>query len=482
MNGPNDKNSREAFLDIRRSKGGVFGWLPNPFRKHAKTVNLKPPFYKRYPLVALAVVLLVVSLTFAARKMFTRAEVADFYPSACLGSWADIQNAQGEPEMLRATSSSAFNENNSAVLSSGEGQIFCGSFVPPDYPVQGDIVNVGLTFVWQVGEPTPTSAFPQTTAMSDERQATSTEINLATTTAPTSPVASSTEEQSGPPAATSTSSFLRDFKNFAFGIAFAQNESGPVVVNETTAPPAYSDTRQATSDVGQAVRPSDSAEATADKSPGATAGEASSSQEVIIGPPIQATLTPITGSTSDTRQATGDMGQATGTIEDSGTAPIIAPALAPPTPDNNFLKISYSVNGHEWIEIGKVNPENWQNFTITMPLRSWQDIKNFQVQIERIPTSLNPAPKVYLDGMFMEVHYEIPPALAGIIGGGGGASEIGENSNSIAVPAGTPVIVLPPSQKPTPVNPEQNTFRADEAPQFNFDLNSLSVPSSTPNP
>ena len=69
-------------------------------------------------------------------------------------------------------------------------------------------------------------------------------------------------------------------------------------------------------------------------------------------------------------------------------------------PDNNFLDVS------------QVNINNWQQFTVTLPISDWQDLENLQVRIEGIPTTQDPIPPVYLDGMFMEVHYDSQPLLS----------------------------------------------------------------------
>jgi hypothetical protein len=79
--------------------------------------------------------------------------------------------------------------------------------------------------------------------------------------------------------------------------------------------------------------------------------------------------------------------------------------VPPPVPDNNFLNVSYSTDGQTWISIGKVNMSNWQQFTVTLPLSDWTDLQNLQVRVDGIPTTQDPIPPIYLDGMFVEVHY-----------------------------------------------------------------------------
>jgi hypothetical protein len=59
------------------------------------------------------------------------------------------------------------------------------------------------------------------------------------------------------------------------------------------------------------------------------------------------------------------------------------------------------------VDFAKVNSANWPNFTVAVPVTTWDDLQNLQVRVEEIPTTQDPVPTVYLDGMFAEVHYEI---------------------------------------------------------------------------
>lgn len=75
-------------------------------------------------------------------------------------------------------------------------------------------------------------------------------------------------------------------------------------------------------------------------------------------------------------------------------------------PDDNFLIISYSINSSDWIQVGKVNKDNWRQLTLSLPISSWKDLERLQLRIQGVTTTLDPIPPVFLDGMFMEVHYE----------------------------------------------------------------------------
>ncbi|MBU6500827.1 MAG: hypothetical protein KGJ89_01765 [Patescibacteria group bacterium] len=537
MEASNEKRNARRFSDVHHSrKKGWRAWF-NFLGKHGKTVNLKPPFYKRYPVVAGFIVVLAVVSVFGAKRLFTRAEVADFYPSNCLGSWQGPQNAQGKPEMLAPISTSTiFGEDNSAVFNSGTGQIFCGGFLPGNYASSSDIKSVGLTFVWQVGEPSATSTFPQGALITTSTISTSTSASADTATgtdqvtqvvgqgaaleqgsstdvqqtAPADSSATTPADSGGaippqqinpepvPPTnssdTTSTTSFLYNLRGLLFNVAFAQSDStsSPQVTSDTI--PVANDTTTTVSkpqNISTPASPSPSNETTTvseqvtqkagqqtqstkqgtQNIEQATTTGAEPSTTIIIGPTITASLTPLTTSTD--ASGTYVIMNATDTLA-TGTEPVVPP----PAPDENFLKISYSTDGQTWTEIAKVNDNNWQNFTVTLPINNWEILKKLQIQVEGIPTTLNPTPKVYLDGMFAEVHYELSPEFAAALSGD--QSLDGQNSSSSVTTTtigGVTVIVLPPSQKPVSDNPkQQDTFRADQTPQFNFDLNSISVP------
>jgi hypothetical protein len=179
-----------------------------------------------------------------------------------------------------------------------------------------------------------------------------------------------------------------------------------------------------------------------------------------MAPPVTATLT-ATGS---------DVTAPPAASAATSSVPVFAP---PPPPDDNFLKVSYSLDGQTWIDLATVNQDNWQNFTATLPVTSWDDLKKLQVRIEGIPTALTQIPKVYLDGMFVEVHYEIPPASPISLGGSTAATPSAATTSE--------VIVLPPTQQPVPVN-QNSDFKANESPTFDFNLNALPGPTSTTEP
>jgi hypothetical protein len=78
---------------------------------------------------------------------------------------------------------------------------------------------------------------------------------------------------------------------------------------------------------------------------------------------------------------------------------------SPISPTEDFLKVSYTLDGIDWQELGTVNKNNWQNLSFNIPVYQLEDIKKIQIKIESLPI-LNKTPFVYLDGMALEVEYE----------------------------------------------------------------------------
>ncbi len=113
-------------------------------------VDLAPRFKERHPFMTIIGVIAAVALAVVAVVgSSTRAEVSDFYPSTCLGTWKNPSDAAGPPP--NGAANLQFTDAGSAVFSASGTQIFCGGFVPPGSSGSGMITNVGLTFYWQVG-------------------------------------------------------------------------------------------------------------------------------------------------------------------------------------------------------------------------------------------------------------------------------------------------------------------------------------------
>lgn len=441
-----------------------FNWLFG-----SKTVNLKPTFYKRYPFLAIiGAALLAVSLLIV-RNVFTRAEVADFYPVTCLGEWERAQNAQGQPETF-GQGSPTFDASNSAMYASGTAKIFCGGFVAQDYEVKGEIKDIGLTLIWQIGPPAGEAgeAGAGTSSSAEEPGAPNNEAIQPRGAASSTPAQDAT---SSAPAPETSESSTTSFFNFV-GIAFAQE----------TAPAANAAAEQVSTQPTDAeqipLQPADekTGSVPTEENPQPAASENNeSSGTIIISPPITVSLEPVSTSTAETSTAG----------EPTSTPPTAVP---PPAPDENFLEVSYSTDGTNWVSIGKASPVNWKNFTVALPITSWDDLKKLQIKIEGIKTSLlQPLPEVLLDGMLLEVKYEVPPLfssseedLGDEAGRNNASNSEGQTFSGLNAPnpfPGLPQVILP-SKKGDSGLP-QKSWRAEDQPTLEIDINNLPQENST---
>ncbi len=81
--------------------------------------------------------------------------------------------------------------------------------------------------------------------------------------------------------------------------------------------------------------------------------------------------------------------------------------------NEDFLSVSYSIDGVRWNLIGKVSAFNWRNFTAKIPLTSWEDLQKIQIMVNVLPT-VGGKPDIYLDGINLTVDYDQP--LAEVVG------------------------------------------------------------------
>jgi len=401
------KHERRRFFDVaERDTSRViekirrfFGW--------EKVLNLKPRFYRRYPIRGVAVVLIIVLVGFSSRQFFISAQSATFYPISCLGNWENAQEAQHEPES--AVSSTIFiNEDNAAHYRGENEKIFCGKFLPDNFKSPGTLKSVALTLALQVGDATIPPG----------------QQGIIEVSSTTSEIASSTSENipeetpSGTPRVTEE----EDIKPVPLPASEPEEVPLPVTtpaIEETPEPvlPQTSETSPAEEVGVQPVsvpKPEESIEPTSFLNnwliPRVWAQETDSipvadiipePEEVVpLGPPIIATLEAV--SSTDGFETSTSITTTTIIVETS--TEVVVP---PPPPDENFLAISYSLNGEDWHTIGRINKNNWNLFTVSIPVASWTDLEDLQISIEGIPTTEPlPLPKILLDGMFLGAQYE----------------------------------------------------------------------------
>ncbi|MBI4094649.1 MAG: hypothetical protein HY435_00445 [Candidatus Liptonbacteria bacterium] len=388
-------NKRRRYLDVHIARPKRFRRLSRWLEDH-RVVNLKPTFYERYPLgVVLALVVAGAGLFFA-QKFLTRAEVADFHPATCLGEWQNPHLAQGEPQNLNSKEG-LFSDENSSVYAGGNHKVFCGNFVPDDFEARGNIQNVGLTLLWQVGEraapaeeiSTSTSRGDDMTPLEDPDPASGEPVEPVEGSLPPAPPQPAIKE--APPAEPEP----------------PPSGEIPEPTNNTTTVPIPESSKleilkQRTASLLQFFfKP-------------ASAQEAGTGEGIIIEePPALPDPVPPEGGEEDgdASSSTAPLGGEENATSTTATSTIPEPIIEEP-PDENFLKVTYSLDGQSWEELARVHTGNWEFFTLTIPVNAWEDLRKLQVGIEGIDTALTSIPRTYLDGMLVEVHYEVPPVLS----------------------------------------------------------------------
>ncbi|MBI4084973.1 MAG: hypothetical protein HY432_00490 [Candidatus Liptonbacteria bacterium] len=484
------KQSR-VFSDIHPAKRpkGILG------RLHDLTVNLKPSFYKKHRFTVLFMaVILVFGSAFTIRHLLIRAEVANFYAGTCLGTWQTPSNAQGEPETEDNATSSELNSSNSAFYKyndapQGDQTIFCGSFIPSDFEAEGDVKNVALNLFWQVGV-AATSSEQQTTISGDE-QITDSQTPVETVSSTTSSTGLS-----------ATSSVIDEFSSAPETSSSSETVTSPAPSSSDPVPPAE---QQPVSTSTATSTPANSSSTTSflfdmfsKLTNRAFAQEVSSTIPVSSSPDSfvsdsattssgQASTTTTTNSTTGVSvifmdSNSSDTASSTPVPSDSAPQTGETKLIQDPVQDKSFADISYSTDGQNWISFRKVNPDNWRDLNLTIPLSEWEDLKKLQIQVRILPTSGNPVPDVYIDGMLLEVNYELPSEILGTGNPAPNDSSIsaGVGPNSQATTTQIEIIVLPTSTNPL-IAPQGTNFGADESPSFQIDLNELPLPTSTNN-
>lgn len=407
----------------KRRKGKVFdihsASKKTPFAGGIKSViNLRPLFYEKYRILTFGGMVIIVFLVmFFIHDSLIKAEVADFYPTTCLGTWQNTAKAQGEPENFSLEEEN-FSLDNSASFAGGDSRIFCGQFIPESYEGRGEIKSVGLTLIWHIGDtenPTqPTSSIPigngngvdnvDLEKASDTPNPDSLEssflyfplINRALAQT------SSTDGEEGPvslpppegPEEEADQSGeevlpleenLEEINNSDDGIVTPE----PIDEEETISNPSGAEESTTTEEIY---------ETTTDET---ELGDENNTS-TILSPPIVAPLEPL-------EDNTGDDLDLSSTTEDEGTS---LPIALPPPPDEDFLVVKYSFDGENWVALAEINLANWENATLPLPITSWEEMEKIQISIEGIESLLDDIPEVTLDGMLLEVKYEILPVPA----------------------------------------------------------------------
>ncbi|HEY4478104.1 MAG TPA: hypothetical protein VJB09_02415, partial [Candidatus Paceibacterota bacterium] len=401
---------------------------------------------------------------------YTEANVATFYADTCLGGWQNSNNASGKPEV--ADGGADFSDGNSAVLSNSIADIFCSGFkgdtpkegtaVPKkfvlkfswlvtDSPIVVESTVPSVEGILENGTPAPTTEETPSVepAGSEEGKLEIIEVKNDSdipelqsdpvtepepnTTDPEStpvpePVPEATPAPEPAPEATpapepastpdpvpapeptpepAPQSFLDRIitKVFAQEVAPESTpvpepvpeatpapEPTPVPAPEPTPEPVVPVVTAETTDALETTDTSNSVLVTEEAAPDPVP---ETEVETKIETEVEATSTPVENDTSAEEVVAEPLPVAVDLIKEEPVS-------------DDFLEVSYTIDGLGWKSLGKVSKTSWQNtsFEITDPdIKTWEDLSKVQISIKNLPTIDTP-PIVYLDSVYLEVEYD----------------------------------------------------------------------------
>jgi hypothetical protein len=389
---------------------------------------------KRIKVVAIVTVLLMIVGSALSPK--GTAEVATFYPTACLGGWSNPNNAEGEPQTKSNTDESSFSKDNSAFLPTNtKADIYCGNFIgqieqntKPTKILVSLSMSKGADIILEqkiIGDSFASSS----SQILDSTSTVDISFTLASSTEGVSSTSSQIESTS-----TDSDSIIDKVGNVIdtlFGgdtstttetVPVESSKSLPVEqvpeVQPQTAPvePVPSQEPAPTSMLDKTVNTLfsfffqnvfaaetiNTVDSPVEESLTATTSEASQAED---------SSTKQVADTSFSSTTASSTSEATSTSLSSEVTPGIS--LNGNTEDDsqsNFLDILYTFDGVTWKSLGKVNEESIQYRTFEIPVTastSWSDLGQLQIKVQRIDR-VDLTPTMYLDAIKVEVLYETP--------------------------------------------------------------------------
>ncbi|MFA6135861.1 MAG: hypothetical protein WC705_00630 [Candidatus Paceibacterota bacterium] len=313
--------------------------------------------------------LLVVTLFFLSNGIFVKAGTANFYPNVCLGGWQNSSKVQGTPDLSFYSSPDEFNEDNSAVLGSLVGsQIFCGNFTGDTY--NGiNIKEVKLNLIWSFKNSNP--------EIINEKSLNDIEKVIEEEFAPTSWI-----------------------PNFVLKKALAQEvvEEPPVQEPVVQEPPVQEPVVQEPPVQEPIIQEPVIEEPPVQEPP----VEEPPVEEPVVEEPV-VEEDPVQETTPEPEVIEEPEISEPKIIQPEAPQEVIPQEIIPQ--EEYFVIVSYTVDGKNWQEIGKIGFSNWQNASFSLPINSWESLSNVQISIQN-SLFLGDKPAIYLDGMSLDIQYE----------------------------------------------------------------------------
>jgi len=376
-------------------------------------------FFRGHKMGIIAVLALIFAGIAARYALVGFASTVDFYPSLCMGSWQNVQNVLGKPDLPLDAPSSSFTALNSAIFVTSTDQVFCGNFLGAD-PGEKIFEKATLKLSWSFIFPSDTSSSVPTstnfgtssggggiTVIASSSAATSSDDDFATSSisasSSTTPSSSTADLSSATPSSTDASS------------------SAPTDVSTSTdasSAPSVSTPATTTPDVSTADQPTvPSSTPTPAPAQDTTSTAIRNILRYLISPALAApawaeiptTVVPTTTSVAATTTMVG--------TPSTSSAPlniILMPSSSVPVASSGtqeILQVNFSLDGKTWTTLGTVDAGNWQDASFDLPITSWSDLQNLQIGILGFSGNGGLVQSIYLDGMDVSVEYNDADSL-----------------------------------------------------------------------
>ena len=349
-------------------------------------------------LATFALMIFILSVSFN-----TKANLINFYPTNCLGSWENPTYAQGTPDVKSDDKKTDYSPENSAVLNNSSGELFCGNFtgdIPKDTLPKKFIVRFSIHASSEgliTSDPTQ-DIFPEVTP----------NVEVITDTEVTSDKKKETKE-------TSTEIKEEDKSE-------KEKEVVPEIIPEVTPEPDSDSTIQTDPEpVSEPEVTPPAPEVVESPVVSFLKGFMSNvfAEEIIpenITEEVQEVKIEVLPETKkeekideikkEEKTETPSPDVIIDEIKEISheARKVNEEAIAEASTD--YLEVFYTLDGTEWKSLGKIDSRNIGNPYFEIPLErvTWEDLSKIQISVKSL-YSIDKIPLFYLDSMWIETEY-----------------------------------------------------------------------------
>lgn len=380
-------DTKNKILSLKR--GRIFTFDKEAFKNYAQ----RHPIVIGYGAVALIAVVMLISST------TSKATLAYFYPTSCLGGWEYPANAEGEPSLPVDAKRSEYNEDNSARLR-GNSEIYCGSF-EGQIPETAQATNFKVAFHISIDDGSVEHIKEEAKKIIDGE-----DLNMdSSDTDAESPnlEESAVDGESVEDNSDSQNDLSSQVEDTSVGGEETVDESQS---NEPEPEPEQTESPSSES-VGIFKLFTQTVFAEGEDAP-------QSSEEVQVSNDVEIQSEETESSViEDNVESTDVAEEDTELVESENNDTLSQEADVNPDTENDtassvpadaVLEAFYSLDGADWISFGYIRMNDWEEARYDIPLSEWNDLSVVQVKLEPL-SSFDQSPVVYLDSVVIEVEY-----------------------------------------------------------------------------